>query len=116
VSVARLFVGLACIALAIPIAAAVFTFGLQPYGYDASKFLPPSAVFEYQPPSGNWGFGDYVWGAAMTIVWIGKTPQILAELLALLGVPPVIASALSTLTVIGMAGYVIYIVADRIIF
>jgi hypothetical protein len=111
----RLFVGLACIALALPIAAAVFTFSVTPLGYDASKFLPPSAVFNYQPPaSSSWWFGDYLWGVAMTMMWLLKTPQIFAEMMALFGVPPIVASALSTLAIIGMASFIIYIIANRI--
>jgi hypothetical protein len=112
----RLFVAVACIALAIPIANAIYTFGLAPLGYDTSKFLPPSAVFNYQPPAGtSWWFGDYLWGVAMTLMWLAKTPQVFAELLALLGVPPVVATALSALSLIGMAGFIIYVVANRIL-
>ena len=112
-----IFLGLFCITAGFMIATAVWQSQAVALGTTLEEFLPPGAIFNYQPSlTGIMTFlGDFVWGLAMTIEWLGKTPFILAKLMAAFGVPEVIANVISTLTLISFAGYIIYLIAGRIV-
>jgi len=85
-------------------------------GPDLSQFQPPSSIFNYEPTNPAGIVGDFVWGAAQTIAWMGSLPGLTAQFIGLLGIPEPLASWLNALVWISLAGYIIYLIAGRLIF
>ena len=79
------------------------------------RFAPPDV--NYQP---TWASvpipGDFVWGFAKIVQWPSSTPSILADVLAQLGVPEPIPTILMSLCAMSFAVYIIYIIANRVVF
>lgn len=81
------------------------------------KFKPPPSLQKgYQPSTVPTGvLGDFVWAVGQAMYWFRETPSIMQQVLAGLGVPPVIASILLSLVGISFAAWLIYMVGGRIL-
>jgi hypothetical protein len=82
----------------------------------ASNAKINASDYQYQPAPGITSlFGDFVWGLAKTIQLIGSTPQLVADLLAVVGVPALWAQFIGWAVSLSLAAFIIYMVSGRIL-
>jgi hypothetical protein len=72
--------------------------------------------YQYQPAPGIIAHvGDFVWGLAKTIQLLGSTPQLVADLLAAIGVPRLWADLIVYAVSLSLVAFIIYMVSGRIL-
>jgi hypothetical protein len=82
----------------------------------ASNARINASDYSYQPAPGITSLiGDFVWGLAKTIQLIGGTPQLVADLLAVIGVPKLWADLISYAVSLSLVAFIIYMVSGRIL-
>jgi len=116
----KLFAFTVAFAFAAGIAAVAFAPLLQHTALSswAEKAVPQLDLrdYEYQPPQGLTTFiGDFVWGLVKALQLLGSTPQLVAELLAALGVPEPWARAITFAATFSLIAYIIYMVSGRVL-
>ena len=85
-------------------------------GTSLERFAPPQEVTQYQPPPlGIPLIGDFLWALGILLRWFGSVPAIASELMAALGVPPLLIAVLSAVIAISFAAYIIYLVSGRVL-
>jgi hypothetical protein len=74
-----------------------------------------STEYNYQPAPGIVAHvGDFVWGLAKTIQLLGSTPQLVADLLAVLGIPKLWADFIVYTVSLSLVAFIIYMVSGRL--
>jgi len=75
-----------------------------------------STEYSYQPAPGiTTLIGDFVWGLAKTVQLLGSTPQLVADLLAVIGVPKLWADFIGYAVSLSLVAFIVYMVSGRIL-
>jgi len=84
-------------------------------GTPVEQFAPPPSALNYTVNTGNplGMIGDFFWGTAQVILWVGKFPQYLVAILVAVGVPEPWTTAILVLGTISLAAFIIYMVSGR---
>ena len=120
--VGKVFAFIVAVAFGFAMAATLFSTLLPstPLADWATKYASSARVnateYQYQPSAGITAhIGDFVWGLAKTIQLIGSTPQLVADLLAIVGVPRLWADFISYAVSLSLVAFIIYMVSGRIL-
>jgi len=86
----------------------------------ATKYAASARInasdYQYQPAPGIIAHvGDFVWGLAKTISLIGSTPQLVSDLLAVIGIPKLWADLIVYAVSLSLVAFIIYMVSGRIL-
>jgi len=82
----------------------------------ASSARVNATEYQYQPSPGIIAHvGDFVWGLAKTIQLLGSTPQLVADLLVVIGVPRLWADFIVYAVSLSLVAFIIYVVSGRIL-
>ena len=113
----KIFLGLFSISAGFAIAAALGASGPVPLVPSINKFRPPPELQRgYSPSTAPTGvLGDFVWAVGEAWHWLMHTPDLLRDVLAALGVPPIIFEILLTLAAISLAFWLLYMVSGRVL-
>jgi len=120
--VGKVFAFVVSIAFGFAMATVLFgsLLGGTPLGSWATSYASSARInateYNYQPSAGITAhIGDFVWGLAKTIQLIGSTPQLVADLLAIVGVPRLWADFIVYAVSLSLVAFIIYMVSGRIL-
>lgn len=93
----------------------VLGFTTNPPGLE--QYRPPSQVFSYDTSTSIQNLiGDIIWGFNMAMYWFGNLPNLAVQILGIIGVPEPLASILAFIAEMSLAAFIIYLIANKIIF
>ena len=120
--IGKVFAFVVAIAFGFAMATTLFAplLGSTPLGNWATEYAASARInasdYQYQPAPGIIAHvGDFVWGLAKTISLIGSTPQLVSDLLAVIGVPKLWADFIGWAVSLSLVAFIIYMVSGRIL-